>query len=224
MAAADAFGPDNADWELPEELDGSVVRLEALHPRHFQGLKAAAQPEEIWTWMPCDLRSDAALRAWMDAALAQRASGIECPFAILSRAEGRVLGSTRFMEMDRANRSVEIGWTWLDPSAWSTGVNRECKYLMLRLAFDVWRVVRVQFKTDARNARSRRAIEAIGGVFEGILRSHRLLPGGGRRDSAFYSILDAEWPGVRLRLQEALAGFGSGCSDRGGAWQVGGQG
>ncbi|MGC8668509.1 MAG: GNAT family N-acetyltransferase [Chthonomonadales bacterium] len=201
-------------WILPSELAGALVRLEALRWSHLPGLATAAQAEEIWTWMPCDLRPQACLRAWMEEAFAQRAAGCACPFAIVSQWDGSVVGSTRFMEMDPANRSVEIGWTWLHPSAWSTGMNTECKYLMLRYAFDEWKVVRVQLKTDARNTRSRRAIERIGGVFEGVLRCHRLLPGGGRRDSAFYSILDTEWPAVSLRLAEILSGEFSGGAGR----------
>ncbi len=189
-------------WSLPAELLGKRVRLEQLTERHFPGLHEAAQAPEIWRWMPADLRSKEALRTWMEQAFANRDEGRECPFAIIAQKDGRILGSTRFMEMDRGNRSVEIGWTWLHPSAWGTGLNKECKFLLLRHAFDVWGVVRVQFKTDARNVRSRKVIEGIGAVFEGILRCHRLLPGGRRRDSAFYSIVDTEWPHVRGRLEE----------------------
>jgi RimJ/RimL family protein N-acetyltransferase len=119
--------------------------------------------------------------------------------------DNRVLGSTRLFDLSDANRSVEIGWTWLTPAVWRTRVNTECKMLLLTHAFETMGAIRVQLKTDSRNVRSREAIERIGGVFEGILRSHRIMPDGYLRDSVYYSILDKEWPVVKRRLEAMLA-------------------
>ncbi len=119
--------------------------------------------------------------------------------------DGEVVGSTRFLALRPAHGSVEIGWTWLDPSAWGTGVNVEAKYLQMRHAFDVWGCRRVEWKTDAQNERSCRALEALGATFEGVHRKHMLVRGGENRDSAWYSVTDDEWPTVRAHLDARLA-------------------
>jgi RimJ/RimL family protein N-acetyltransferase len=141
---------------------------------------------------------------WVDSALAEWQSGKSLPFVIEDRETGRIAGSTRLLDFDAANRGVEIGFTWLNPDVWRTRINTECKYLLLRHCFETIQVIRVQLKTDARNVQSQEAIERIGGVREGVLRHHRIMPDGYLRDSAYFSILAEEWPSVKARLERFL--------------------
>jgi N-acetyltransferase len=178
-------------------LDGEIVRLEPLEHAHLDGLWEASRDPQIWTWLAIrQPRTRAELEVWLDEALA----GPDLPFATVLRERGTPVGSTRFMAPRPEHRSVEIGWTWLAPAAWGTGANVEAKLLMLEQAFDAWRCRRVELKTDALNDRSRRALEAVGARFEGIHRQHMLVRGGENRDTAWYSIIDGEWPAVRERL------------------------
>jgi RimJ/RimL family protein N-acetyltransferase len=191
-------------WPAPT-LEGRHVRLEPLAPAHADGLWAASRDPRTWTWLSiAQPPTREELDAFVGAALEAAAAGAEIPFATL--ADGRVVGSTRFLALRPEHRSVEIGWTWLDPSVWATGVNVEAKLLMLGHAFDVWGCRRVELKTDARNDRSRGAMEAMGARFEGVHRKHMLVRGGENRDSAWYSIVDDEWPeverGLRARLRD----------------------
>ncbi len=191
-----------APWPAPT-LHGRRVRLEPLAPAHADGLWAASRDPRTWTWLSIEQPSTRAeLDAFLAAALGAAAAGTEIPFATL--ADGRVVGSTRFLALRPEHGSVEIGWTWLDPAVWATGVNVEAKLLMLGHAFDVWGCRRVELKTDARNDRSRGAMEAMGARFEGVHRNHMLVRGGENRDSAWYSILDDEWPAVERRLRARL--------------------
>jgi N-acetyltransferase len=183
----------------PLTLEGRWVRLELLDVRHAPDLTEAAQDDEIWRYMPAVLKTEEQIQAWIAAAQAQQAAGAQLPFAIVDRATGRAIGGTRYLNITPNDRGLEIGWTWLARSAWRTPVNSECKFLLLRHAFETLGCIRVQLKTDGRNERSRRAIERIGGQFEGILRKHMIMPYG-LRDSAFYSIIDDEWPAVKQRL------------------------
>lgn len=199
-------------------LQGRFVRLEPLSPAHLSGLVAAATgPRDTFGLTSVPL-NEAEMREYIEDAAARHAAGEALPFATIDRSGGepRVVGSTRFSNAERwswpfgyaADRpagidAIEIGWTWLAPSAQRTVVNTEAKLLMLTHAFEVWRVRRVTLKTDARNTRSRAAIERIGGKLDGVLRAH--MPAftwepGEVRDSAIYSILSAEWPGVKERL------------------------
>jgi RimJ/RimL family protein N-acetyltransferase len=139
----------------------------------------------------------------MEQALGAAAAGSELPLATV--ADGTVVGSTRFLALRPEHGSVEIGWTWLEPAAWGTGVNVEAKLLQLAHAFEAWGCRRVELKTDARNERSRAALEALGATFEGVHRKHMLVRAGENRDSAWYSVVDDEWPAVRARLEERLA-------------------
>ena len=181
-------------WEAPT-LEGRLVRLEPMSPRHADGLWAASRDPRTWRWLSTAQPSTRPeLDAWVAEALRAAESGSEIPLATV-RSED-VVGSTRFLALRPEHGSVEIGWTWLHPDAWSTGVNVEAKLLMLRHAFDVWGCRRVELKTDARNDRSRGAMEAMGATFEGIHRKHMLVRGGENRDSAWYSITDDEWPAV----------------------------
>jgi N-acetyltransferase len=194
-----------APWTAPT-LEGRVVRLEPLGRAHEPGLWDASRDPRTWTWLPIHQpQTHGELDAWLASALDAAARGTELPLATLDRAEGRVLGSTRYLALRPEHRSVEIGWTWLHPDAWSTGANVEAKLLMLGHAFDVWGCRRVELKTDALNERSRGAIEALGATFEGVHRKHMLVRGAENRDTAWYSITDDEWPQARAGLQARLA-------------------
>ena len=202
-------------WEeLASVLEGRIVRLEPLARRHEEGLFEAARDERIWAWMPYPAgdgsyypaASREAFRPWMDEALARSEAGTEAAFATVDAETGEPIGSTRFLALRPEHRGVEIGWTWLAPSRWRTGANVEAKLLMLGHAFDRLGCVRVELKTDSRNERSRDAMAALPARFEGIFRKHMLVRGGRRRDSAYYSIIDDEWPQVRTNLERRLAG------------------
>jgi RimJ/RimL family protein N-acetyltransferase len=190
----------------PVTLEGRAARLEPLEQRHAAGLLAAAQDREIWRYMPSDPSgSPERMAAWIESALRAQAAGTELPFAILVRATGEVAGATRYLNIARRDRGLEIGWTWLGRAARRTAVNTECKYLLLRHAFEVLGAIRVQLKTDGRNTVSQRAIERLGAVREGVLRRHMILEDGFQRDSVMYSIIAEEWPAVRARLEGMLA-------------------
>jgi len=181
------------------------VRLEPLGRRHANGLWEASRDPRTWTWLSiAQPATRAELDAFLDAAHAAADAGAEIPLVTIGH--GRVVGSTRFLALRPEHGSVEIGWTWLHPSAWGTGVNVEAKLLMMRHAFETWGCRRVELKTDARNDRSRGAMEALGATFEGVHRKHMLVRGGENRDSAWYSVTDDDWPGVRSGLLARLGG------------------
>lgn len=188
----------------PVTLEGTAVRLVPLSSSHVPALTALCEPE-LFAHFSRVLRTEADVADYVTAALRAAAAGTEQPFAICEQAGGAVVGTTRFMDISREHRTLEIGSTWLARRAWRSRVNTECKFLLLRHAFDTLGVMRVQLKTDQRNARSRAAIERLGARFEGILRNHMLVRGGVVRDSAYYAFLDTEWPGVRTRLEGLLA-------------------
>ncbi len=179
--------------------------LEPLGMEHAEGLWEAAQAAEIWDWLAHIGTSREYFDAWLNASLAKAASGEEGPFATRDRRSGGVIGSSRYLNVRPNDRALEIGWTWLTPSAWGTGANVEAKLLMLEHAFEALDCVRVEFKTDARNERSRAALAALPAQFEGILRKHMTMPDVGVRDSAYYSVIDDEWPEVRENLRRRLA-------------------
>jgi N-acetyltransferase len=189
----------------PITLEGRWARLEPLAERHADGLVAICADAEIWRYMPATLMNVEQVREWIAETLALQAAGAVLPFTIVEQASGRAIGGTRYLDIRPKDRGLEIGWTWLARRAWRTAINTECKYLLMRHAFETLGCIRVQLKTDRNNERSRRAIERIGGQFEGILRQHMILHDGTyRRDSAYYSILDAEWPAVKARLAGGL--------------------
>ncbi len=185
----------------PVVLEGEAVRLEPLGQNHAQGLYSRGRFEPDWQYMPRACFVDAAdVRHWIDEALQAEA---QLPFAIIERAKGRVAGSTRYLNIRPAQRSVEIGLTWLVQDYQRTVVNTEAKLLLLAHAFEHLGCIRVEFKTDARNLRSQQALERIGAVREGVLRQHMIVQGGYRRDSVYFSVIDTEWPQVKQRLQAA---------------------
>ena len=192
-------------WARSPLLQGKLVRLEPLDARHVPGLLSAVADPVTWTWIPARLDHETAIRTWLADALRARDAGTELPFATLEATTGRVVGSTRYMAIVPAHRRLEIGWTWLAPAAWGTGINVETKLLLLTHAFDTLGAMRVELKTDARNERSRAAILALGAEFEGIFRKHMRMPDGRIRDSAWYAITDDDWPAVRARLTARLA-------------------
>jgi RimJ/RimL family protein N-acetyltransferase len=192
--------------DLTGRFEGRRVVLEPLALGHLEGLIEAAQQDEIFTWFPEDPSVSAeAMRQMVTAALEAGGQGREVPFAILDAAGGEPVGSTRFLELRLEHLRAEIGWTWLTPRVWRTGANVEAKLMLLGHAFERVGLRRVEFKTDARNARSRGALEALGARFEGIFRKHMVIRDGAVRDSAYYSVIDDEWPGLRSRLEARLA-------------------
>ena len=189
-------------WEAPT-LEGRLVRLEPLDARHVEGLWEASRDSRTWRWLSVVQPSTRGeLDDWVASALAAARARTEIPLVTLH--EKRVVGSTRFLALRPEHGSLEIGWTWLHPSAWGTGVNVEAKLLMLRHAFEAWNCRRVELKTDALNERSRGAMEAMGARFEGIHRKHMLVRDGENRDSAWYSVTDDEWPSVGDGLTSRL--------------------
>jgi RimJ/RimL family protein N-acetyltransferase len=189
----------------PVILGGRKVRLEPLSLEHVPRLAEVALEPAIWQWTLARPTSEAEVRAWAEAALAGRAAGTEFPFVTLEAATGRPIGSSRFMNIVLEHRRLEIGWTWVAPAWQRTGANREAKLLMLGHAFGVLGCRRVEFKTDSLNEPSRTALLGIGAQFEGIFRNHMVMPGGRMRHSAWYSVIDEEWPAVRSGLERSLA-------------------
>lgn len=189
----------------PVRLTGRHVRLEPLERRHAPALLAAAQDPEVFRWfLTPPLGDPAEMARWLDDALRAQASGTEVVFATVRVADGRVVGSTRFLDLRRPHRSLEIGHTWLAREAQRTAINTEAKLLMLTQAFEGWGAARVQLKTDERNAASRAAIARLGCTFEGVLRKYQARHDGFIRNTAMYSLIDEEWPAVKPRLQARL--------------------
>ena len=189
----------------PVTLEGQHVRLEPLAAAHAAALCDAGRDASIWQYLPRPPFLDVAdTEAWIGAALAAAEAGSEVAFAIVDRATGRAVGSTRYLCIRREHRGLEIGWTWIAPAFQRTPVNTECKLLLLTHAFETLGAMRVEFKTDLRNERSQRALERIGGVREGVFRRHMLVRDGHVRDSVYYSIVDGGWPAVKARLRERL--------------------
>jgi RimJ/RimL family protein N-acetyltransferase len=192
---------------LIERLEGSIVVLEPFGEEHVEELWEAAQAAEIWTWL-ASLNEREWFEKWIELTREAEESGDEGAFATRDLQSGRIVGSSRYLNVRPADRVVEIGWTWLNPSAWRSGANVEAKLLMMHHAFETLDCVRVEFKTDARNERSRAALSALPAKFEGILRNHMTVPSVGLRDSAYFSVIDSEWPAVAANLEKRLARAG----------------
>lgn len=186
-------------------LDGSLVELKPLTDTHREDLWRIAQSPEIWTWTSHIAATRTSFDIWFEKALRANDSGERGVFAVFDCRRHILIGSTSFHAFYPADRVVEIGASWLDPGAWGTGANIESKLLLLGDAFERLSCLRVEFKTDVRNERSRAALCALPAQYEGILRKQRTLPGIGTRDSAIYSVIDDEWPAVRKNLERRLS-------------------
>jgi RimJ/RimL family protein N-acetyltransferase len=184
----------------PVTLEGRVVRLEPLTPGHLDALCAVGLAPSLWEIAIQRVTSRSEMQAYIDQALAEQRAGTSLPFATVELTTGTIVGTTRYMNIAREHRRLEIGSTWIAPRWQRTGVNTDAKFLLLQHAFDVLGCRRVELKTNVLNARSRAAMLRIGCTEEGILRQHMLNWDGSSRDSVYYSILDGEWPAVRDRL------------------------
>ncbi len=190
----------------PVALEGNVVRLEPLRAEHIPLLWEAAKDDAIaiFRWIPFAMQTEPGFQSVMEHVLEEQERGVSLGFATVDRKTERLIGSTRFLNIDPANLRVEIGSTWIVPSAQRTAVNTEAKYLMLRHAFEEWKCVRVELKTDALNERSRAAILRLGAKEEGRFRKHWIVWDGRVRDTLCFSIVDTEWPNVREKLEARL--------------------
>jgi len=185
-------------------LEGRHVRLEPLGMAHLVGLAEIGLDEELWRWIPTAVRTTEEMAAYIETALKEQERGISLPFALVEPGTRRAIGSTRYGNIDRTHHRVEIGWTWVGREWQRTAVNTEAKYLLLRHAFETLGCIRVELKTDSLNEKSRAAILRIGAREEGIFRNHMITASGRIRHSAYYSIVDAEWPAVKARLESML--------------------
>lgn len=192
---------------LPLTLEGSVVRLEPIRRDHAEKFWEIAKNEleDIFRWIPYAMKTQEDFRRMINKILDEQERGESVAFATIEKNSGRTVGSTRFMNIDRDNRRVEIGSTWIAPSWQRTSVNTEAKYLMLQHAFEAWNCIRVELKTDALNQKSRNAILRIGAKEEGTLRQHLVTWSGRVRDTVYFSILDGEWPEAKARLEARLS-------------------
>lgn len=193
----------------PVTLAGEHVQLEPMLEAHHAALAEVGLDEDLWKWIPVPVRTPEEMKAYVDAALAEQARGVSLPFTIVERATGNVIGSTRYANIERIHRRVEIGWTWVARPWQRTAVNTECKYMLLKHAFETLGCIRVELKTDSLNERSRAAILRIGAKEEGVFRNHMITASGRIRHSVYFSITDSEWPVVKRRLEEKLKARGS---------------
>jgi N-acetyltransferase len=191
------------EWRTPVTLTGRFVRLEPMTEAHVPGLTAIGLDDGIWEHMLYgEVSSEEDIRRWVRDIVSRP----DLPFVAVYLGSGRVAGATRYLNMAPEHRGLEIGGTWYGKEFQRTVVNTECKYLLLKYAFETLGCIRVQFKTDLLNVRSQKAIERLGARREGVLRNHMILPNGRFRNSVFYSILDTEWPEVKDKLEGMLAG------------------
>lgn len=189
----------------PTVLEGTHVRLEPLElDRHWAGMLAIGLTPSLWQFTASRVRTEPELRSYLEAALAEQARGTALPFAIVDRASGRAAGCTRFGNIVREHRRVEIGWTFLGTEFQRTARNTEAKYLMLTHAFETWNCMRVEFKTSRTNEKSQNAMRRLGLVEEGMFRKWMVLPDGSPRDVVWFSVVDDEWPAMKGRLQAML--------------------
>ncbi|MGQ0551522.1 MAG: GNAT family N-acetyltransferase [Armatimonadota bacterium] len=190
----------------PVTLEGAHVRLEPLSMEHYAQLCRVGLDEELVRVTQSYAPTPEGLRGYIEKALQRQAEGAVLPSAVIAKAVGRAIGSSRYAAIDRVNRRLEIGWTWYGREWQRTAVNTETKYLMLRHAFEALGCVRVEFKTDVLNERSRAALLRIGAKEEGVFRHHMILPDGRIRDTVYFSIIRPEWPEVKTRLEALMAG------------------
>jgi len=191
----------NKNWiEYPLVLDGNTIRLVSLETSHYDALFELAKDKRLWEHIPTDCSDRKTFNKVYNSALEQRLKGNHYPFVIQNK-RGELIGSTRFFEIFPEDKKLEIGWTWIIQKYWGTVVNLECKLLLLSYCFEKLGIRRVQIKTDANNVRSRKAIEKIGGHFEGILRKDKIKSNGESRSAAYYSIIDEEWVDKKRNLE-----------------------
>jgi N-acetyltransferase len=188
----------------PLSLVGRHARLEPMSLAHLPGLTDAGADPEIWKWYSINGATPETMRAFVEDALDSQRKGSAVPFTVFEQAGGAIVGSTRFGNIERKHRRAEIGWTFLTPRRQRTGLNTEMKYLMLRHAFETWNLMRVEFKTDSFNDKSRNALKRIGAVEEGTLRNHMVTYTGRIRHTVSFSITDGEWPGVKQHLERLM--------------------
>ena len=188
----------------PVVLEGSFVRLEPLALAHHAALSDVGLDEELWRWIPTAVGTPAEMAAYIETALKEQASGVALPFALIEKASGRAIGSTRYGNIERAHHRLEIGWTWVARKWQRTAVNTEAKYLLLRDAFETLGCMRVELKTDSLNQRSRAAILRIGAREEGIFRNHMIAANGRVRHTVYFSIVDSEWADVKSQLEARI--------------------
>ncbi|MGB7281043.1 MAG: GNAT family protein [Candidatus Acidiferrum sp.] len=188
----------------PVTLEGRHVRLEPLRQTHLADLAAVGLEQELWRWIPTPVRTPEEMSDYITTALDEQGRGSSLPFALIEKASGKAIGSTRYGNIDRTHHRVEIGWTWVAPAWQRTAINTEAKYLLLKHAFETLGCIRVELKTDSLNERSRAAILRIGAREEGTFRNHLITASGRIRHTVYFSILDSEWLEVRSRLQTRL--------------------
>jgi len=194
-----------APWiKHPTVLKGETVDLIPLEKEHFDALFIAASDKELWKYIPTDCSVRETFNTSYNAALQEREKGINYPFVVYHKKTGKFIGSTRLFDILPNDKKLEIGWTWIAKEYWGTDVNFECKLLLLTFCFEVLKARRVQIKTDENNARSRKAIEKIGGHFEGILRKDKIRENGTSRNAAYFSIIDDEWPAAEQKIKSQL--------------------
>ncbi|SNB33843.1 GNAT family N-acetyltransferase [Flavobacterium psychrophilum] len=189
----------------PTILKGETVDLIPLEKEHFAKLYEVASDKKLWELIPIDCSKQESFNTAYNFAIAERAKGSQYPFVIVHKATNKIIGSTRLFEIFPNDKKLEIGWTWIIQKYWGTDVNFECKLLLLIYSFEILKTRRVQIKTDATNFRSRKAIEKIGGQFEGILRKDKIKENGISRNAAYYSIIDEEWNAVKQKIKDQLA-------------------
>lgn len=186
-------------------LQGTHVRLEPLSLDHLAGLCEVGLDPELWRWAPEPITTRAEMRTYVETALRWQDEGTALPFATVLDETDQVVGSTRFANIDREHKHMEIGWTWIGKPWQRTAVNTEAKYLMLRHAFETLGCIRVEFKTDSLNQQSRNALLRIGAIEEGTFRNHMITHNGRYRHSVYFSVIESEWPEVKKGLEERLA-------------------
>jgi N-acetyltransferase len=188
----------------PITLNGTHIRLEPMRPAHAAQLLDAGRAPEIWEWMPARPLTAESMDAWLAKAAQAESQRREYPFAVVRLSDNRVIGSTRYLDVQEDDRTVEIGWTWYAPETWGGVVNPEAKYLLMRHAFEDWGAIRVALKTDIKNLHSQAAIKKLGARYEGTLRNQRIRLDGSYRDTVIFSVIENEWPRVKARLEERL--------------------
>lgn len=188
----------------PCVLEGAALRLEPLREAHAAGIVAAADDPSIWRWLSATVDNLPAAQRFIAQAIEEEERKQSYAFAVVRRADGCVLGSTRYLNIEPAHRGAEVGWTFYSKAAWGGPVNPEAKLLLLRHAFEVWGALRIALRTDGRNLHSQAAIRKLGARYEGTLRSHRIRPDGSVRDTVTFAIVREEWPAVREGLLRRL--------------------